>query len=95
MVSLVALLLALGVVVILVARHLPDAGFWAWMKESYASWDARGELADMRSESARLAEPTADTSDIYVDDILRMAEPGQAYHRPVDLRQMVGKARAR
>lgn len=84
-----AVLLALVVVVVLVRRHIPDSGLRGWLRESFGAWQGRGEIAAIREESARLAEPEPDTGDIGVDDILRMAEPGQAYHKPVDLREVV------
>lgn len=94
-VLLVAVLLALVVVVVLVRRHLPESGLGSWMRESFRSWQTRRELAAMREESARLAEPTPEDDDISVGDLLDLAEPGQAYHTPVDLREVVSGRRQR
>lgn len=94
-VAAVAVLLALVLVVALVRRHIPESGLGSWLKESFASWRPGREIADIREESARLAEPSAETGDFSVDDILAMAEPGAAYHRPVDLRQVVTSRRSR
>lgn len=88
-VSGIAVLLALVIVVVLVRRHVPDSGLGRWLREAFGSVKAREEIAAMREESARLAEPVADTGDFRVADILDMAEPGNAYHRPVDLREVV------
>ncbi|MFV0251750.1 MAG: hypothetical protein ACK5H2_00235 [Beutenbergiaceae bacterium] len=85
----VAFAISLVVLVVLIVRHVPESGLWPWMRDSYGSWHSREEIAQMRSESARLADPvTAADDDFEVDDILTMAEPGQAYHRPVDLRAL-------
>ena len=88
-VSIVAVLLALVVVAVLVRRHIPDSGLGKWLRDAFGAVKAREEIASMRQESARLAEPEADTGDMRVSDILDMAEPGNAYHRPVDLREVV------
>lgn len=88
-VSIVAVLLALVVVAVLVRRHIPDSGLGTWLRDSFGAVKARQEIASMREESARLAEPEADTGDMRVSDILDMAEPGDAYHRPLDLREVV------
>lgn len=92
-VSIVAVLLALVVVAVLVRRHIPESGLGTWLRESFGSVKAREEIAAMREESARLAEPDAETGDLHVSDILDMAEPGNAYHRPVDLRDLVGRSK--
>lgn len=84
------MLLALVVVAVLVRRHIPDSGLGRWLRDSFGAVKAREEISAMREESARLAEPVADTGDFRVSDILDMAEPGEAYHRPVDLREVVG-----
>lgn len=89
LVTAVAVLLALVVVAVLVRRQIPASGLRGWLRESFGAWQGRGELAAMREESARLAEPTPETGDIAVDGILDLAEPGQAYHKPVDLREVV------
>lgn len=94
-VSLIAVLLALVVVVVLVRRHVPDSGLFSWLRESFAAWRPRQELAAIREESARLAEPEPETGDLRVADILDMAEEGEAYHRPVDLREVVSGRRNR
>jgi hypothetical protein len=88
-VTAVAVLLALVLVVVLVRRHVPDTGLGPWLKESFGSWRPRRELAAIREESARLADPAAETGDLSVSDILAMGEPGQPYHQPVDLREVV------
>lgn len=88
-VSVVAVLLALVVVAVLVRRQLPESGLGTWLRESFGSVKARDEFTAMREESARLAEPDADTGDMRVSDILDLAEPGSAYHQPVDLREVV------
>lgn len=87
--SVVAVLLALVVVVVLVRRQIPESGLGSWLRDSFGAVKARDEIAAMREESARLAEPDAETGDLRVSDILDMAEPGNAYHRPVDLREVV------
>lgn len=94
-VSLVALVLALVVVLVLVRRHIPESGLASWLRESFRSWRPRKELGAIREESARLAEPEPETGDLRVADILDMAEPGAAYHRPVDLREVVTGRRDR
>lgn len=94
-VSAVAVLLALVLVAVLVRRHIPDAGLGRWLKESFGSWRPGRQIAEIREESARLAEPAAETGDFSVDDILGMAEPGAAYHQPVDLREVVAGRRSR
>lgn len=94
-VSAVAVLLALVLVVVLVRRHIPEAGLGSWLKESFAGWRPGQQIAEIREESARLAEPEAETGDLSVDDILAMAEPGEAYHQPVDLREVVSGRRTR
>lgn len=83
------MLLALVVVAVLVRRHVPDSGLGRWLRESFGAVKAREEISAMRAESARLAEPEADTGDIRVSEILDLAEPGNAYHQPVDLREVV------
>jgi hypothetical protein len=89
----IALLLALVLVVVLVRRQLPESGLLPWLRESFSAARPREELAAIREASARLAEPSPETGDIRVGDILDMAEPGQAYHQPVDLREVVGGRR--
>ncbi|MFV0426249.1 MAG: hypothetical protein ACK5KU_04330 [Beutenbergiaceae bacterium] len=90
----VAFVVALLMLVVLVLRHRPEAGFASWLKESFGSWNGRSELAQMRSDSARLVDPIDNANELHVDDILAMAEPGQAYHRPLDVaarRKAVGR----
>jgi len=94
-VSAVAVLLALVLVVVLVRRHVPEAGLGSWLKESFGSWRPRQDISEIRAESARLAEPSPETGDLSVDDILTMAEPGEAYHQPVDLLEVVSGRRSR
>jgi len=94
-VSAVALLLALVVVVVLVRRHVPESGLGGWLRESFGAWRSKDQIASMRSESAWLAEPSPETGDINVGDLFDMAEPGQAYHQPVDLREVVSGKRSR
>ncbi len=83
------MVLALVVVAVLVRRHIPDSGLGRWLRDSFGSVKAGEEIRSMREESARLAEPAAETGDIRVSQILDLAEPGNAYHRPVDLREVV------
>ncbi|GAB2993369.1 hypothetical protein GCM10027212_37210 [Actinotalea caeni] len=94
-VSAVAVVIALVVVLVLVRRHLPESGLGSWLRESFRGVRPGREIAAIREESARLAEPTAETGDLRVSDILELAEPGEAYHRPVDLREVVSGRRGR
>lgn len=79
--------LALVMLVVLIVRHRPDGGFWSWMRESFGSFRRPDELADERGEYAQRVDLAADPDlDLHVDDIMAMAEPGPAYHRPIDVR---------
>lgn len=95
LVSGLALAAALVLVVVLIARHVPAGGLRAWLKESFGSWNGRRDLAEMREESVHLAETMPHDADFGVADILDMAEPGPAYHRPVDLVEVVGSRHKR
>ncbi|TDE88264.1 hypothetical protein EXU48_23540 [Occultella glacieicola] len=87
----VGVLLAVVVVVVLVRRHVPAEGMRTWLGESLRSVRERQDpaaQADLLERAAAGAQRP-----LSVSDILDLAEEGPAYHTPVDLREVMERAR--
>ncbi|WP_420271826.1 hypothetical protein [Occultella aeris] len=87
----IGVILAVVVAAVLVRRHVPAEGVFSWLGESLRSVRARAVPAaegDLREQ--RGVDPQRSLT---VADILDLAEDGPAYHTPVDLREVMDRAR--
>ncbi|WP_154793534.1 hypothetical protein [Occultella kanbiaonis] len=87
----IGVMLAVVVVAVLVRRHVPAQGVFSWLGESLRSVRTRTDPAD---QGEYLEQTAVDAQrSLTVSDILDLAEDGPAYHTPVDLREVMDRAR--